>query len=135
MVKNNDKSNSLEYLFDKIFESLDKVTSRLDKVEDLSDRAIRELEKDIGLAREEMKIFLVHYDILSTLAKNLSPEGLRELVEDVISLKNFMTTMKEREEKRRDLRDTLLKIGIPLLIFGLGVIWWLFQNFLIVSPK
>lgn len=133
MVK--DKDDSLEYLFDRIFESLDRITSRLDNVEGLNDKNMKELEKEIRQARDEMRIFLVHYDILTTLSKNLSPEGLKELIEDTTQLKIFKTTILEREDERKRFKENSLKIGIPLFIFGLGVLWWLVQNFLIISPK
>ncbi len=131
----NKKNNSLEYLFDRIFETLTELSDRMDKTDTETKLTFKELEKTIATARQELHVVLAHYDIITTLSKNLSPEGLKELVLDVIELKKFMTTLTEREEQRKISIERWLKIGIPIFIFALGIGWWLIQNFLIISPK
>lgn len=133
MENRTSKYDSLEFLFDRIFDSLVELTERMDKTDESNEVALKEIRQDIAHAREEMKIFLIHYDTVVALSKNLSPEGLKEMVEDVIELKNFMATIIEREAQRKENRALFLKIAIPVFMFLLGAAWWILQNYFMIA--
>lgn len=133
MVQKDDSLNkrAAEILLDRLIEAVAELQDKIDDLEQRADRKDAELHSEIEMLRriaEDMKMILDYKETVIALGKNASSQGVVNLIRDVDDLKIFMSKQKERQDMIKTITLSLL---VPLGIFALGMIWWLFQHYLL----
>lgn len=133
MVQKDDSLNkrAAEILLDRLIEAVAELQDKIDDLEQRADRKDSELHSEIEMLRriaEDMKMILDYKETVIALGKNASSQGVVNLIRDVDDLKIFMSKQKERQDMIKTITLSLL---VPLGIFALGMIWWLFQHYLL----
>ena len=119
-----------EILFDRLIEGIDSLGKRVDELEERMDTSVEDMRENINRIKtiaEDMKMILDYKETIISLGKNASSQGVINLINEVDELKTFMNKQKERQEL---ITKIIVSLMIPLGMFGLGVVWYIFNHYL-----
>ena len=140
-------AKSIEILLKNILDIVNKLDTLVATNDDKTRMEIAELKKDI----KKLEELFDHEEILETLSHNISPEGFKDLLVDVRLNSDFRKKCSDVVEdvalnttfRRESIRDAktmdkvwsyVWKIGVPLVGFILGIIWWITQTYFFIKP-
>lgn len=101
-------------------------------------KIVDKLEKDVATKNErytyefeslraeiaKLSVFSRYEEVLDVLASNVSPNGLKKLIEDVDRHEKFITAQEASAKEASGWSGRAWAVGGPIAIFILGVIWF-----------
>lgn len=118
-----EKEGSIGLLLRNILDIINRLEKEVAENDDSYQKEFARLREEIA----KLHSFVEYQEILDVLRSNVSPQGLKKLLEDIDAIVKEKEQEKGRKEEASSWKNRAWAISIPLVIFLLGIAWFIIK--------